>query len=230
MFLKLMGLLPFPIYQYVKRNFLIKQDLVKYGRKMLTSALTTGSGGNISVIDRSANLVAITPSGMDYFEIEPEDIVITDLEGNIIEGRKKPSSELNFHLALYKKRKDIGSVVHTHSIYATTIASLGLELPPIHYLIACSGDKVPIAPYETFGTKKLAQTIVQYIKDYNALLLQNHGLVAVGKDIDSAFTTAEQIEFVSRVFYQASSIGKPIELSAEQMKEALKRFKTYGQK
>ncbi|CAN2040011.1 5-deoxy-D-ribulose 1-phosphate aldolase [Candidatus Magnetomoraceae bacterium gMMP-15] len=204
-----------------------REQIVNFGKKMITSRLTTGSGGNLSIFNREKNLVAISPSGIEYFDMNPEDVVIINSKGKIIEGKYKPSSELNFHLSLYYKRFDINTIVHTHSVYATTIACLNEELPAVHYLIGFSGKKVPLAPYALFGTEELAQNIVTAIKDYNAVLLANHGLVTVGPDLSLAFSAAEEIELVARIYYQARSIGNPVILSDEEMNNVIKKFKAY---
>ena len=207
-----------------------REAVVRYGRKLLTAHLTTGSGGNLSVCDRERALVAIKPSGVDYFDLTPEDVVVLDLDGRIVEGRLRPSSESGFHLGLLRSRADISAVVHTHSVYATTLACLGWELPPVHYLVGYSGDKVPIAPYATFGTPELAKHIVRAMGSYNACLLANHGMVAVANNLPTAFAVAEQIELVARIYYQARSVGEPRILSAAQMAEVCAKFQSYGQK
>lgn len=206
-----------------------REAIVSYGRKLITSHLTTGSGGNLCLFNRAENLLAIKPSGVDYFEMRPEDVVVLSPDGRVVEGVKKPSSEVNFHLALFQHRPEINAVVHTHSVYATTIACLNWELPAVHYLVAYSGGKVPLAAYATFGTKELADNILQAIGSYNACLLANHGLVAVGRDLSSAFTVAEEIELVAQIFYQARCIGQPVILPEDEMKRVGEEFKTYGQ-
>lgn len=200
-----------------------------YGKKMVRSQLTVGSGGNLSIINRNEKLIAISPSGLDYFDTSPEDVVVVDDQGQIVEGKWKPSSELNFHLALYDHRAEIQAVVHTHSVYAATMACLNWEIPAVHYLIGFSGKKVPLAPYATFGTKQLAENICHSIGDYNAVLLANHGLVTVGKTLPAAFSAAEEIEFVARIYYQTKCIGEPVILSDEEMSRIVEKFKTYGQ-
>jgi len=206
-----------------------RETIVSFGRKMITSQLTTGAGGNLSVCDRAAGRVAISPSGIEYFDLKPEDVVITDLNGQVIEGRYQPSSELGFHLALYRERQDVSAVVHTHSVYATTMACLGWEIPAVHYLVGFSGYKVPLAPYATFGTPELARNVADSIGAYNAVLLANHGLVSVGGDMARAFNTAEEIELVARIYYQTKSVGDPVVLPDEEMERVLARFATYGQ-
>lgn len=204
--------------------------IVQYGRKLITSNLTTGSGGNLSLYNRQEGLVAIKPSGIEYFDMCPEDVVIMTVDGEIVEGDKKPSSEVSFHLGLLKHRPDVNAVIHTHSVYATTIACLGWELPAVHYLVGFSGNKVPVAPYATFGTKELADNILKSIGSYNACLMANHGIVTVGNNIATAFATAEEIELVARIYYQTKCIGQPVILSDEEMAVVGEKFKTYGQK
>lgn len=206
-----------------------REAIVNYGRKLVTSHLTTGSGGNLSLFNRAVNLLAIKPSGVDYFEMRPEDVVVLTPDGRVVEGIKKPSSEVNFHLALFQHRPEVNAVVHTHSVYATTIACLNWELPAVHYLVAYSGDKVPLAAYATFGTKELADNILQAIGSYNACLLANHGLVALGRDLPTAFAVAEEIELVAQIYYQARCIGQPVLLPEDEMKRVGEKFKTYGQ-
>ena len=207
-----------------------RQLIVEYGKKLLENNLTTGTGGNLSILNRDQNLLAISPSGVDYYQITKEDIVILDLEKNIIEGNNKPSSELAMHLTVYKNRKDINSVVHTHSIFATSVACLNIDLPPVHYMIAVAGDKVPCADYASFGTDKLAQNAVESLgKKYKAVLLSNHGLLSCGKDISEAFNIAEEIEYVAEVYLRTKAVGDPVIISSEEMNKMETAFKNYGQ-
>jgi L-fuculose-phosphate aldolase len=136
-----------------------REELVAYGKKLITSGLTTGSGGNISIYNRDEGLIAITPSGMDYFETEMDDILIVNIEGDVVEGKHKPSSEIGMHLAFYKKRPDANAVVHTHSLFATAIACMGWTLKPVHYMVAMAGFEVPAlmvwcAPIRRFACLK----------------------------------------------------------------------------
>lgn len=206
-----------------------RQAIVNFGRKMLSAQLTTGAGGNLSLCDRQQGLVAITPSGIEYDNLQADDVVVVDLQGRRVEGECTPSSELGFHLALYRQRADITAVVHTHSVYATTIACLNWELPAVHYLIGFSGHKVPLAPYATFGSEQLAANISAAIGDYNAVLLANHGLVTVGTTLGRAFAAAEEIELVARIYYQARSIGEPVILDPDEMSRVIDKFANYGQ-
>jgi len=206
-----------------------RNRIIHFGKKLATSNLTTGTGGNLSIANRKENLAAISPSGIDYFQIRPEKVAVVNMAGEIQDGNSKPSSELGFHLELYNTRTDVQAVVHTHSVYASTIACLHWELPAVHYLVGFSGNKVPLAAYATYGTKKLARNVVEGIGSYNAVLLANHGLVTVGANMDAAFATAEEIELVAQIYYQAKNVGQPVVLPDEEMEIVIEKFKKYGQ-
>ena len=207
-----------------------KEQVVRYGKKLIDRRLTTGSGGNISVCNREKNLVAISPSGLDYYETTPEDIVILDIDGNLVEGKHRPSSESGMHLAFYKNRADVSGIVHTHSKFATAIACMGWELPAVHYLIGMAGHRVRCTGYATYGSDELAKKALETIGDSNAVLLANHGLIALGEDVDRAFSTAEHLEFVSEVYYLTKTLGTPNILSDENMDEVMKKFGTFRYK
>lgn len=196
---------------------------------MKNEGLTDGASGNISICDDKRKFIAISPSGMDYSQLKDKDIPLVDLNGEIIKGETKPSSELQFHLDLYNHREDIQAIVHTHSPYISAVAALGIELPAIHYMIGFSGNKVPLAPYQTYGTKELSDAITKNIGNYNAIILENHGLIATGPTISRAYACAEAIEYVARVYILAKSVGEPKVLSDEEMKTVVEKFKGYGQ-
>ncbi len=206
-----------------------RELIVEYGKKMLTSGLTKGTGGNISIYKRREGLVLIGPSGLDYFRTQPEDIVVTNLAGEIIDGERSPSSEFKLHSVFYKLREDIDAVIHTHSPFATTISTLRWDLPPASYLVAYAGLNVRCARYATFGTEELAENAFAAMEDRNAVLLANHGLLAGAHSIDRAFTIAEEIEYCAEIFYRAKNIGEPVILPEEEMVKLVGKFKTYGQ-
>lgn len=204
--------------------------VVEYGKKLVTSGLTKGTGGNISIYNREKKLMAISPSGLDYFITKPEDIVILDLDGNKVDGNRKPSSEYDMHRIFYEKREDINAVVHTHSVYSTVLATLRVELPASNYLIALAGGaNVRCAEYATFGTPELAQNAYEAMIDRRAVLLANHGLLTGAGDLPNAFNIAEEIEHCAEVHTKCLSIGKPVILGEEEMKIMVEKFKTYGQ-
>ena len=207
-----------------------RRAVVRFGRRMLAAGLTTGTGGNLSWCDRRQGLVAVTPSGIDYDALRPADITVVDLQGRPVDGDQLPSSELPFHLALYRHRPDVGAVVHTHSVYATTMACLHWEIPAVHYLVGFAGLKVPLAPYATYGSRDLASHVVAGIGSGNAVLLANHGMVAVGADLNRAFAVAEEIELVARIYYQARAVGTPCLLPDDEMQRVIQKFKGYGRR
>lgn len=207
-----------------------REDVIKYSLKGLKDNITNGTAGNISIYNRDENLIAITPTGINYDELLPEDISIVDLNGNLIEG-KMPSSELEMHLAVYRKRKDLNAVVHTHPIYATVLACLREDLPAIDYMIGISGDiKVPCAEYAPYGTKELADNFMEKLGEKGkAVILANHGLTTAGVDIANAYNVTFQVEYLSKLYVYAKSIGNPVILDEKEMNSILERFKTYGQ-
>lgn len=212
---------------------MLKQErilVVKYSKLLQERGLTKGTGGNISVIDRQRGLVAITPSAVEYDELVPQDVAVINLEGKVIEGNYEPSSEKDMHLECYKRREDIGAVVHTHSLYATILACLGQNIPPVHYLIGFAGGSVKCVPYKLFGTKELALAAVEGLGNNNAALLGNHGLLAVGPDLYYAFNVAEETEFVAEIYYKAKLFGDIRLLTEEDMKKVMEKFKSYGKK
>lgn len=207
-----------------------RKDVVRYCKKMIESGLTKGTGGNISIYNREKDLVAISPSGIEYNNMTPEDVVIVDLNGDTVDGKYKPSSELGMHLIFYNNRKDINALVHTHSVYAKTLSSLRIALPAVSYLIAYAGHDVRCAEYASFGTNELANNAYKGMLDRNAVLLANHGMLAGSNDIKNAFNIAEEIEFCAEVYYRAKSIGTPVILDQEEMSLMIDKFKVYGNK
>lgn len=206
-----------------------REQVVEYGKKLVTSRLTKGTGGNLSIYNREKGLFCISPTGIDYFEIKPEDVVVLDLEGNIVEGDKQSSSEVEMHRIFYANREDIDAIIHTHTMYATTLACLNWSLPPVHYMVALAGLDVRCAKYATYGTKELAQNAFEAMKDRYAVLLANHGLLAGAKDLANAFNITEEIEYCAELYYRTKAIGEPVILPEEEMKLMLEKFKTYGQ-
>ena len=208
-----------------------RELVAEYGRKMSAAGLSTGTSGNLSICDRERGLMAISPSGMDYFSIAPEDVVVTDLDARIVEGARKPSSEWALHTAFYRRKPEMRGVIHTHSMYCTTFAVLGLPIRAVHYAMADAGaPEIPCAPYRLFGTAELAQAAVETCGAGRAVLLSNHGLVACGTDLKRAYDLACNLEYTAELQYRAMCVGTPRVLSAEEMEQAAARFRSYGQK
>ena len=207
-----------------------KKELVEYGKKMSAEGLSSGTSGNLSIYLKEEGVVLITPSGIGYFDTTPEDIVVMDLEGNIIEGTRKPSSEWHLHTLFYKNKPEARAVVHTHSKFCTTLATLRMPIKAVHYVIADAGtNEVPCAPYRRYGTEELAKVAVESAKESNAVLLANHGIVVCGKNLKSAYGLAKGMEYVAEIQVTAMSVGEPVVLTKEEMEEVMEGFKTYGQ-
>ncbi len=205
-----------------------RTQVVQYCHKLDAGGLTTGTGGNISIFNAEAGLMAISPSSMDYAVMEPEDVVVQDLDAHIVDGIRRPSSEFGMHLICYQNRPDIGAVVHTHSPKATTLAVLGWDLPAIHYMIAVSGGAtIPCTPYCLFGTPELAETAIKYLEGRYACLLGNHGALATGPNIGHAFALAEHMEFCADLYLRAKTLAEPNVLSNEQIADVIGKFIDY---
>lgn len=205
-----------------------REAIVEYSIKLIEHGLTKGTAGNISIFNRQEKIMAISPSGLDYYKARPEDVVILDLEGNVIEGNRKPSTEYNLHRIFYVRRDDCNSVVHCHSIFSGVLACLHWSIPASHYMVALAGKDVRCAEYAPFGTQELAVNAFEAMKDRNAVLLANHGLLAASKDLPNAFNIAEQVEFCAEIYYRAKCVGEPIILSDAEMALMDEKFNKYG--
>jgi L-fuculose-phosphate aldolase len=207
-----------------------REALVHYGNQMIDRGLTTGSGGNLSAYSREENLIAITPSSMRYQDIAPEDIIVIGPEGGTVEGNRRVTTEIGMHLAVYRSRPDICGVVHTHSLYATAMSCMGWDIEPVHYLIAMAGPVVKCSQYAIYGSEELARQAVEALGNRGACLLGNHGLLAAGKTLDHAFSTAEHLEFVAKLSCITRGLGGPNMLTEEQIRAVMVKFGTQAYK
>ena len=194
--------------------------LCEYGRRASGTGLVIGTSGNLSV--RVDDLVAVTPGGISLDRLEPGDCPIVDVEGHLVEGELQPSSETPMHLAVYTAT-GAGAIVHTHSTFATVIATTMTELPPIHYNALLLGGTVRVADYATYGTPELAANVREALKDRRAVLLANHGGVTFGDDLDAAFEATRLLEWLCEVYVRARSIGEPRVLTEEQLSAVVQR-------
>ncbi|MDR7073215.1 L-fuculose-phosphate aldolase [Fictibacillus barbaricus] len=207
-----------------------REQVVYYCQQMVKRGLTKGTGGNISIFNRESRLIAISPSGIDYDVMTAEDVVVVNLDGEVVDGNCKPSSELSMHAIYYKRRDDINAVVHTHSPFATTISAMRWDLPAVSYLVAHAGRDVRCAEYASFGTPELAENAFKAMENRKAVLLANHGFLSGAQDIANAFNIAEEIEFCCEIYYRTKCVGEPIILDDEEMELMTEKFKEYGQK
>jgi L-fuculose-phosphate aldolase len=209
----------------------LREEVARIARQMISSGLVTGTSGNVSARTPEGN-VLITPSGLDYAQLEPDDVILVDLEKNVLEGALEPSSETPMHTGIYRARPQVDAVVHTHSRFATTLACLGLEIPPVHYMLTTLSQdgRIPLAPYATYGTEELAGYASESLGgSRNACLLQNHGTITVGESAEEAFSRTVVLEEMAEVYYRARLAGEPVFLSPEQVEEVATKITDYGQ-
>lgn len=209
-----------------------RERLVKMGVKVAESGLVIGTWGNLSYRVVKDNAVVITPSGMDYHRITTRDMVTVDMDGRVVEGERKPSSELTLHLAVYRARPDVLCVIHTHSPYAGALAVARKPIPPIlEDMAGMIGGLVPVAEYAAPGSRRLAEFVAEALEKVNAVLLANHGVVGVGQTLEEAFQVCQLVERSAQVYLLASAVGTPVVLSDEEVVRLRKSYVTYyGQK
>jgi len=186
----------------------IKTEILAVGCSMLDKGLVAGTWGNISSRIPGTELIAVTPSGKGYHEITVADVVVVGVNGTVIEGDFKPSSELPLHLAIYSARPDIQAIIHTHSIFASACAVAHKGIPPIiEDLVQLAGGSVDVAAYALPGTEALAQNVVLALGDKNAVLMANHGVVGCGQSLREGMMACELVEKAAQIFIYANQIG-----------------------
>jgi L-fuculose-phosphate aldolase len=191
----------------ISENF--KKLIVNTGRKLYKQNLTIGTWGNISVLDPDTDLVYIKPSGINYNEIDLEDIMVIDKKGKIVEGFRKPSIEMPMHLSIYNARKDVKAIVHYHPIYSSVLAVTGFSLPGIcEDFVQIVGEKVLCAKYALPGSEELAKNAVVSLGNRNAVFLLNHGTLCVGRDIKEAMKVCYVVEKTAHIYILSKNLGK----------------------
>ncbi|WP_328503731.1 class II aldolase/adducin family protein [Streptomyces sp. NBC_00457] len=205
------------------------EELVATARRTVADGLVVGTSGNVSL--RVGDTVLVTPSGVPYDRLTPDDVTGVDLDGRQVLGTLVPTSELPMHLAVHRTT-DARAVVHTHAVHATAVSTLVTELPAIHYMTEALGGPVRVAPYATYGSDELAENMLQALTDRSACLLQNHGTMAYGATLDQAYDRTAQLEWMCRLWLTASSVPglSPSLLSAEQLREVGEKLRGYGQR
>jgi L-fuculose-phosphate aldolase len=196
---------------------------------MQAAGLARGTAGNISA--RIDGGLLISPSAMPYAALGAADIVRIDFAGHVLESAvppARPSSEWRMHAGILRSRPDISAIVHTHSPFATALACLRRPIPAFHYMVAVAGGSdIPCAPYACFGTAELASHAAAALADRDACLLANHGVVAVGRDVDAALALALEVEGLAEQYTRALQAGEPVLLTEAEMAEALAAFADY---
>ncbi len=204
-----------------------RAELIAAAQAMRPAGLNRGTAGNLSVRDGDGFL--ITPTGMAYDALLPDDIPRLALDGTSA-GKRKPSSEWRFHRDLYASRPEVGAVLHAHSPFAVSLACLRVDIPPFHYMIArFGGDTVRCADYAIFGSAELSTAALAAMAGRKACLLANHGLLVAGRDLAEAFALAVELEELCEQYWRACQLGSPVLLSAAEMAEVIDKFRGYGQ-
>ncbi len=203
----------------------LRAALLHTSRRMVELGLNRSTSGNASV--RCGEHVLVTPSALPVSEMGEQDLVLLAGDGKVLKGGK-PSSEWRFHCDILKARPEIGAVLHMHSPFATTLACLGRDVPAVHYMIAMSGgDSIRCTPYSLFGEPALSDHALEALKGRKACLLGNHGMIALGKDLDDALAVAVEVEFLCEIYWRALQAGKPQILTSQQMHEVKQKFTDY---
>jgi L-fuculose-phosphate aldolase len=208
----------------------LREEVATTARRMISSGLVKGTSGNVSA-RTPENDVLVTPSGLDYAELGPEDLVLVDLAGNLLDGAWKPSTETPMHTGIYRARPEVHGIVHTHSRYSTTLACLGWPIPPVHYMLTVLSNegRVPLAPYTLYGTEELARHAAEALGErHTACLLQNHGTITVGDSPDQAYARTEILEEMAELYYRARVAGEPVLLDPQQVREVAEKITGYG--
>jgi len=209
-----------------------RKNVVEKGIEIIAQNLTVGTWGNISSRVPGENCIAITPTGMNYDTLVPEDIVVVDLIGNIVSGNRKPSIEVPLHLSIYKAREDVQAIVHTHSAYATAMAVARKEiLGAVEDLVQIVGGNVRVNEYALPGTEQLGINTVKALEGRNAVLLANHGMLGVGRDLDEALKVCQVVEKSAQIVLLAQLMGGAVELSQGDI-DGMRNFylQVYGQR
>ena len=202
----------------------LRAEVARAGRELAAAGLVCGPAGNVSA--RSGELVAVTPTGGRLATLAPDEIVVVDIDGALVDAPLAPTSELPFHLAIYE-RYDTGAVVHTHPPMATAVACVADELPCIHYSLLSLGGNVRVARYETFGTEDLAASVVDALEGRTAALMESHGAVTHGRDLQAAVDATELLEWACSVYVHARACGTPRVLGDDERRAVVEALGSY---
>jgi len=207
----------------------LKKQIIKFSKKLNSTNLSALRSGNISARAREKGVDGfyITPSGMKYSSLKPNDIVFVTLDGRF-EKNKKPSSEWRFHQDIYVNKKEAKAIVHAHSTCATAVSTHQKSIPAFHYMVAVAGgEDIKCTKYATFGTRQLSKNILSALKNRSACLIGNHGQIAFAENLEKAFELAQEVENICHQYINALRIGIPKILSKKEMKIVLGKMKNY---
>jgi L-fuculose-phosphate aldolase len=205
----------------------LREAIVAAARAMNAADINRGTSGNVSA--RSAGGFLVTPSGMRYADLGPDDVVRVGLDGQA-SGARKPSSEWRFHRDIYAARPDANGIVHTHGPYSAALACHGRGIPAFHYMVARAGGReIRCAPYARFGSQELSDHALAALAGHRACLLAHHGAIAVGASLDAALALAAEVETLAEMYWRALAVGDPPLLPDGEMDAVVAQFASYGQ-
>jgi L-ribulose-5-phosphate 4-epimerase len=209
----------------------LKEELVQLHLELPKNHLVVWTSGNISARDPESGFVVIKPSGIRYEDLTPENMVVVDLDGRVVEGRHKPSSDTFAHVYVYCHRPDVNGVVHTHSTFATAWAAVGKPIPPVLTAICDEfGGPIPVGAYAKIGGDDIGQEIIRSIGSSPAILMKNHGVFTIGKTPEAAVKAAVMVEDVARTVFYALQLGQLDEIPADEVARAHRHYlDEYGQ-
>jgi L-fuculose-phosphate aldolase len=204
----------------------VRAEVAATCQQLAAAGLVIGTAGNVSA--RAGDLVAVSPSAVDYAALSAELIGVHRLDGSCVQAPLEPSSELPMHLSVYAATS-AAAIVHTHSPAATAVASVADELPAVHYYVAMFGGPVAVAPYATYGSDELADHVTAGLRGRTACLMANHGAVITGPDLATAYAGAVCLEWLCDVYLRAAAAGRPRLLPAAEIDRVVRKLASYGQ-
>jgi L-ribulose-5-phosphate 4-epimerase len=209
----------------------LREEVWRLHLELPKNGLVTWTSGNLSGRDPESGLVVIKPSGVKYEDLSPENMVVVDLDGNVVEGTARPSSDTFAHLYVYRHRPDVNGVVHTHSTFATAFAAVGRPIPAVLTAICDEfGGPIPCGDYAKIGGDEIGRELIRAIGDSPAILMKNHGVFTIGKNPEAALKAAVMVEDVARTVFYAYQLGQPEEIPPEEVARAHQRYlQEYGQ-
>jgi L-ribulose-5-phosphate 4-epimerase len=209
----------------------LRAEICRLHAELPRNGLVTWTSGNVSGRDSGTGLIVIKPSGIRYEDLTPDNMVVVDLDGKVVEGKHKPSSDTFAHVYVYRHRPDVKGIVHTHSTFATAWAAVGRPIPPVLTAICDEfGGPIPVGAYARIGGDEIGQEIVRSIGESPAILMKNHGVFTIGKTPEAAVKAAVMVEDVARTVFYALQLGQPDEIPAEEVRRAHRRYlEQYGQ-
>jgi L-ribulose-5-phosphate 4-epimerase len=209
----------------------LRREICLLNQELPRNGLVAWTSGNVSGRDPHSGLIVIKPSGVRYEELTPENMVVVDLDGEVVEGPLKASSDTKAHVYVYRHRSDVHGIVHTHSCFATAWAAVGKPIPPVLTAICDEfGGSIPIGAYAKIGGDEIGQEILRSIGESPAILMKNHGVFTVGKTPEAAVKAAVMVEDAARTVYYAMQLGHPLEIPHDEVARAHRRYlEQYGQ-